>query len=128
MEIILDTNTIIDIFKGKINTELIEISDKNFFVSIISVGELYFGAENSSNPQKHIEQINLFLQTVTVIYIDVDTSKKYAKVRAQLKKIGRPIPENDIWIAAMTIQNNLLLVSNDKHFDNIVGLNLKETL
>jgi tRNA(fMet)-specific endonuclease VapC len=128
MEIILDTNIIVDIFRGKINAELVNLSNKTFFISIISVGELYFGAENSSNPKKHIEQIDLFLQTISIIYIDYETSKNYSKIKAKLKKLGIPIPENDIWIAAITIQNNFLLVSDDKHFENIDGLNLKETL
>ena len=57
-----------------------------------------------------------------VLSVTEATTIVYAKVRVGLKKAGRPIPANDVWIAALALQHRLRLLSRDEHFDAVSGL------
>jgi len=123
---LLDTNIIVDLFIG--NNEIKQQMDllKVPIVSAITIGELYFGAEKSSQKQKHLKQVDEFVEICTILDIDITTTKIYGKIKNELKKKGKPIPENDIWIAATSIQYDLTLMTKDKHFREIKGLDLKQ--
>lgn len=54
--------------------------------------------------------------------LDSTTARHYADIRSELRSAGRPIPENDIWIAALARQHHLPIVSRDEHFDGISGV------
>jgi tRNA(fMet)-specific endonuclease VapC len=56
--------------------------------------------------------------------VDEDTSEFYAEILNNLREIGRPVPTNDIWIAAVAFQNGLKLFTKDNHFKAIAGLSL----
>lgn len=60
-----------------------------------------------------------FAKACTVLAILESTTQFYATVRQRLKKQGTPIPENDIWIAALALEYNLPVLSNDLHFDRV---------
>lgn len=123
---IVDANVVIDYLRGK-NNLLSQLMDEEVVsISVIVVGELIFGAENSMQLNKHLSQIEALLSKVNVIGVDYETALIYGKTRADLRKKGTPIPENDIWIAAIAIQHNLTLITNDKHFANINLLKYKE--
>jgi tRNA(fMet)-specific endonuclease VapC len=53
---------------------------------------------------------------------DLETARVYAGIRNALRLAGRPIPENDLWIASIALQHNLTLVARDKHFQEVPGL------
>ncbi len=112
---LLDTNIVIDLFREKRKTidKLVKIKQLN--ISTIVLGELIYGAENSTNREKHLKQISAFSKYCSILPITEFTSKIYGKLKTQLKKKGKPIPENDIWIAAHAIEHNYILLSNDKH-------------
>ena len=117
--ILLDTNIVIELFKG--NTSVTSSIENHPSVNIpfAVLGELYLGAYRSSNPKKHIEQINDFLKKCTVLIADDETANNYALIKAELLNKGKPIPENDIWIAAIAVQYELPLFTSDKHFKEI---------
>jgi tRNA(fMet)-specific endonuclease VapC len=119
---LLDTSVIIHVFKN--NTPVIEKLEaiENIYVTTIVTGELYFGAYASVDPSKHFQQIQGFLQHCKIIYPDYATSATYGQIKANLKKKGKPIPENDIWIAAVALQSQLPLFTTDKHFGEISGI------
>ncbi len=120
---LLDTSIIINTFKDNdTSTRLSKYSE--IFIPSIAVGELYFGAYRSSNSPKHIKQINQFLENCIVISVDYETADFYGKIKTALKAKGRPIPENDIWIAAIAAQHNLPLFTSDQHFKEIDVLTL----
>lgn len=119
---LIDSNAIIDYLRGSNNSLIDLIKDKKVSVPVIVVGELYFGAENSSQIKKHISKIEQFIINMNIMNIDFETSKIYGTVRAKLKKLGKPIPENDIWIAAIALQNDCVLITKDRHFKNIKNL------
>ena len=124
MNKILDTNIIIEYFKGN------EIVAKNILNSSYNhipatvVGELYFGAYRSANAPKHIEQIRGFFRMFGVYDTNEDTAKCYGIIKNQLLAKGKPIPENDIWIAALAMQYEIPLYTNDNHFKEIDGISL----
>ena len=118
---VLDTNIIIDWFRGDTDTKLF-LNNIDFEIPVIVIGELFYGAENSSNKEKHFEQIRKFSEEFTIINPTDETAKMYALIKSELKKQGKPIPENDIWIAAIAVENNKSLVTNDRHFSSISNL------
>jgi len=120
---VLDTNIIIDLFRGDEKTKSF-LNNSDFEIPIFVVGELLYGAENSSNKEKHFEQIKKFTEEVSIINSTEETAKIYASIKSFLKQQGKPIPENDIWIAAIAIENNKSLVTNDQHFSFIKNLKI----
>jgi len=119
---ILDTSIIIDFFLGlpQAKNQIENLTE--LYISAITLGELLYGAENSGNRSKHLKQVNEFANICRIIKIDDETAKIYSRVKSELKKTGKPIPENDIWIAATAIQNNLALIASDVHFTFIKEL------
>jgi tRNA(fMet)-specific endonuclease VapC len=89
------------------------------------VGELYVGAYKSANPLKHIKEVNDFLMKCQIIPTDGKTAHEYAIIKSALLKKGKPIPENDIWIAATSQQYDMCLHTRDKHFIEIDNLLIK---
>jgi tRNA(fMet)-specific endonuclease VapC len=87
-------------------------------------GELLFGAKNSGNNLKNEDKYKEFIQRCVVLDINSIVANEYAKIRLVLKQKGKPIPENDIWIAAICVVNGIPLISHDKHFENIQKLSL----
>ncbi|HXP60937.1 MAG TPA: PIN domain-containing protein, partial [Dongiaceae bacterium] len=86
------------------------------------LGELYCGAHLSQNPGRHIEKIQTFLAAVALLSPGLATAEHYGRIRAQLAKAGTPIPENDIWIAALALEHQLPLAARDAHFDLVIRL------
>jgi len=67
------------------------------YVSTAVVDELYYGAYASSNPQRHVKQIQSFLDNCTILESNITTAIVYGQTKSDLKKKGTPIPENDIF-------------------------------
>lgn len=123
---LLDTNIVIALFQGeKIIFEKIDQSSELFLPSTV-LGELYYGAFNSHKQEKNIERIDTFKSAVSVLYSDESTALFYGKIKKGLKDKGRPIPENDIWIAGIAQQYELTLVTRDRHFEYIEDLTIEE--
>ena len=122
--IIADTNIYIDIMKGRkaIAQKLQSFSEA--FLTPIVLAELYFGAYRSANPQKHLSKISIAIRDSKLLAINGATSELFVKIKLALFAKGKPIPENDIWIAASALQHDLPLFTSDKHFDEIEGLRL----
>jgi tRNA(fMet)-specific endonuclease VapC len=113
----LDTSVIVHFFRN--NEKVIQIIKNldEIYISSIAAGELYYGAYASSNPKKHIDQIQSFLSDCNIIQLDITTSVIYGQLKSDLKRKGTPIPENDIWIAAASVEFNIPLFTTDKHFE-----------
>ncbi len=86
------------------------------------MGELYYGAYKSIHANANMARIDEFAESCSVLTCDTDTSLHYGKAKNELRLKGRPIPENDIWIAAVAKQWALTLVSRDNHFREVDGL------
>lgn len=125
---LLDTNIVIDLFHNnkQIVTKLRKI--KPLYISSIVFGELSYGVEKAMRKEKHLKQLLEFTKLCSVIPITKATSIIYGKLKKQLKIKGKPIPENDIWIAAHAIEYNAILLSNDKHLKFVDGLLVEDII
>lgn len=92
------------------------------FVPAIVLGELYYGAYKSTRVTENLLKIDEFATTGTILVSDKRTAREYGEIKSRLRAKGRPIPENDIWIAAIAKQHVLTLVTRDAHFGEVDGL------
>lgn len=122
---LLDTNIVIELFDGNkiIADKLNQVPE--FFISSVTLGELYIGINRVTNKSKHLKKLTEFLELCAVIDIDSSTAKIYGELIAALYKKGKPLPTNDVWIAACAKQHNFILITRDKHFDEIDRIKLK---
>lgn len=110
------------------------VEEVNTAISIITVGELYYMVEKSKYKEANLTLVNQFLDDIRVYYIDDKTSKIYGQIKAYLINKYAPkeknkrkktkitelgFDENDLWISAIAVNNNLTMVSNDTDFDRI---------
>jgi tRNA(fMet)-specific endonuclease VapC len=95
-----------------------------FHLPYAALGELYAGAFRSGYTVENLHQISQLLDGVSLVYPDDETSERYGRIHAQLARIGKPIPQNDIWIAAIAMQTSLPLATSDQHFQHVEGLNV----
>ena len=124
--VLLDTNILIGILAKDeaILSRLVE-TDAVFLPSI-ALGELYFGAFKSAHPDDNAERIDRLAASTAILYCDGTTALHYGRIKTGLRAKGRPIPENDIWIAAIAQQHGLTVVSRDLHFREIEDLPAEE--
>lgn len=124
-KILLDTTIIIALFnkdKGVI-TSLSEVEE--VFTPSIAVGELFYGAVKSKQAEQNLNTLRDFVQANTILSVTAQTAETYGRVKNQLRQRGRPIPENDVWIAALALEHNLDLATRDAHFGEVEGLRLR---
>ena len=91
-------------------------------LTLISVGELIFGALRSGKPDANRLELNRRLGSFRILVPDMATAEVYGEVCYALRRKGRPIPDNDIWIAALALQHALPLLTRDTHFREVDGL------
>lgn len=89
-----------------------------------ALAELYYGAFKSDRAPRHLDQIAEFLTSAEILMADEETSMNYGKIAAKLAVAGTPIPQNDIWMAALSVQSGLPLATMDRHFEHVEGLNV----
>ena len=119
-EPLFDTNAVIAWFGGDREIfRLYKTEDKR--LSVVPVGELYYGAQKSRRSSENVRRIEQMLGASILLGIDTDVSRRYGDVKASLRSAGTPIPDNDLWIAATAIEHELKLVSNDRHFNLVPG-------
>lgn len=121
---LLDTNVIIRYIKDEDNLDDI-FEEEKLFYSSITFGELLFGAELSARKQNNAKIYSDFRKELEEIKPDSIVAPFYAKIKAQVKTDGHPIPENDIWIAACAMAYELTIVTADKHFSFIKGISIE---
>lgn len=119
---LLDTNIIIALFADEtvIKNNLAQASE--VFIPSIAIGELCYGARKSGRTQANLARIDELVVNSAVLVCDTETAHRYGDVKNNLRFRGRPLPENDIWIAALALQHNLILVTRDAHFQEVENL------
>jgi predicted nucleic acid-binding protein len=119
MNVLLDTNFYSAFCKGDEQTVRIIQQARKIYLPFAVLAELRAGFLCGTKARKNECSLTLFLNSVRVevLYPDENTTHQFAAVFAQLRLLGKPIPTNDIWIAALAVQYDLILCSRDKHFD-----------
>jgi tRNA(fMet)-specific endonuclease VapC len=120
-KLLLDTNAVIAQLGGDPSI-LAAIDGFDIYVPLPALAELYFGAEKSARVNENIQRLDRYVAAAVVLTANLRTAHQWGKVRNNLRLKGRPIPTNDIWIAAIAVQANLTLVTRDAHFNQVDGL------
>jgi len=119
---LLDTNIVIALFANEVGVVKNIANAEGVFVPSVVFGELLYGAELSSRKDQNIKKLQEFSTACHILDCNYETAKNYSLVKSFLKKKGKPIPENDVWIAATAVQYQLVLATRDRHFDGIKNL------
>lgn len=95
-------------------------------IPITVLGELYFGIYAGSRPKDNLSNLSRFLMLprVELLQIDEQTAKIFGEIATELKRMGRPIQQDDMWIAALCKQYNFILATADRDFEAVTGLEL----
>ncbi len=123
---LLDTNAVIAFINQSAPINAITSPNIIIYIASITLGELRFGAYKSSQVNSNLARVDKFADGRIVLACDALTADYYAKIRNQLRIKGRPIPQNDAWIAALAMQHSLILVTRDQHFEPIDALRLEK--
>ncbi len=119
---LLDTNALSAIADGDPGAISVFRQAETIELPVIILGEYRFGIAHSRRRGEYETWLEKLIAATRVLPIDDATSTHYARGRAELKKAGRPIPSNDLWIAALARQHHLPLMSRDRHFDAVPNL------
>jgi tRNA(fMet)-specific endonuclease VapC len=124
MRILLDTDAYSALMRGRPDVSDIVRRAERVFLSPIVIGELLFGFRNGSRYEQNSRQLDQFLENPFVELLDVtrSTADRFARIASGLKRKGRPIPVNDVWIAAQALETGAELLSSDRHFEQVDGL------
>jgi tRNA(fMet)-specific endonuclease VapC len=119
---LLDTTAAVAILQSDPAVAAVLTAAEHIVLPVTVVGELIYGAYNSGRPAENMAKVEALASANTVLDCDLDTARQYGRIRQQLRAKGKPIPENDIWIAAVALQHGLLVITRDAHFMEVDGL------
>ena len=124
MKLLLDTSGYVGFKLGHKELVTYLARAERIFMSPIVLGELMFGFRNGSRCEHNMDELHRFVSHPVVEPIDLTaiSADRYARIAAQLRKQGTPIPANDIWIAAQTVEVGAELITMDHHFEKVQGL------
>ncbi|MCK4729104.1 MAG: type II toxin-antitoxin system VapC family toxin [Desulfobacterales bacterium] len=124
MKLLLDTSAYVGFKRNAVKVVDTIVRAELILFSPVVLGELIFGFRNGTRLDENMQDLDEFLQheVVRLVKIGEITSDRYSRIAVQLKRKGTPIPTNDIWIAAQTMEHGAELITSDKHFGTIDGL------
>lgn len=119
---ILDTNALSAVADDDAGAIAVLARAELMAVPVIVLGEYRHGIALSRNRDSYEKWLTGLLSDCMVLDINEPTTRQYAEITLELKRKGKPIPTNDVWIAALCRQHSLPLLSRDRHFDVIPGI------
>ena len=124
VRVALDTNRLTDLFQGDA-----ELADRlgecdEVWIPLIVLAEMKAGFLGGSQQYRNETLLRTFLgkPTVGILLPARETAEQYARLFVQLKRAGTPIPDNDLWIAALVLEHDLQLITRDRHFERVPQL------
>lgn len=123
---ILDTNALSAAAEREPSALEVVARAERLAIPVIVLGEYRLGVAQSRHRASYESWLREWMPAVNVLDIDEETTHSYAAIGLELKKKGKPIPSNDLWIAALCRQHSLPLLSRDHHFDFVTGLHRLE--
>lgn len=119
---ILDTNALSAFVDGHEEVGAVLRAQQRAAIPVIVLGEFRYGIAGSRHRKAYQAWLDQHLQSFDILEVSAETTQHYASLRTRLKTLGRPIPANDVWIAAIAIQHALPILSRDQHFDALPGV------
>jgi predicted nucleic acid-binding protein len=123
-KVALDTNQAVALLNNEPAAVAFFSSFREVSLPVPALGELIFGAMNSTRVADNLSNIDQLVARCRVLEVTATTAIRYAAVRLMLKRAGRPIPPNDVWIGALRLEGDIPLATADRHFSFITGLDL----
>ncbi len=125
-KLLFDTSVVVPLLNGdrRLAQLLHDVTEP--YLPVVVLGELLFGAHQSTSVEKNVARVERFAASVTVLACDSLTANIYGSAKMALQRKGRPIPDNDLWIAALAIQHEMTLITRDRHFDQVDQLAVDE--
>lgn len=124
MRVAVDTNRLTDLLRGdSLLAERLGACDE-VWVPLMVLGEMKAGFHGGTQRRRNEGLLQRFLAkaTVSVLLPSRETAEHYARIFVQLKRAGTPVPDNDLWIAALALEHDLTLITRDRHFERIPQL------
>jgi tRNA(fMet)-specific endonuclease VapC len=124
VKLLLDTNAYTALFRGHEGVATRVRRAEQVLLSTIVAGELLFGFRNGTRFDANREELEGFLASpwVALLPVTLVTADRFGRIAAALRRKGRPLPTNDIWIAAHAMESGADLLSFDRHFEHVEGL------
>jgi tRNA(fMet)-specific endonuclease VapC len=115
--LVLDTHALSAAEDGNPDIIVVATNVRQWALPVVVLGEFRYGISQSRNVVEYRKSLDALIADCLLFEITNATTHYYAEVRLDLKRIGRPIPVNDVWIAALCRQHELPILSRDQHFD-----------
>jgi tRNA(fMet)-specific endonuclease VapC len=122
--LVLDTNALSALVEGDVRLDRIITGEHRLAIPVIVLGEYLFGIRHSRNRARYEQWLRERLGLFMILNADTETARAYADIRSELRSGGKPIPMNDLWIAAIARQYDTPLITRDAHFAVVQGLRL----
>jgi tRNA(fMet)-specific endonuclease VapC len=124
MRVALDTNRLTDLFQGDAPLAEWLGTCEEVWIPLVVLGEIKAGFRGGNRQSRNEILLQKFLarKTVGILLPGRETAEAYARLFVQLKVAGTPIPDNDLWIGALALQHDLMLITRDQHFERIPQL------
>ena len=124
MRILLDSNAYSNLKRGHPRVAEIVRASEQVVLPFVVIGELLYGFRHGKRLERNLDELRAFLDNprVATPSMNLTTADRYARIATALRAKGRPIPSNDIWIAAHAMETGTDLISSDQHFDFVDGL------
>lgn len=120
--LVLDTNAVSALAESEPAIMKLLAGVQNLVLPVVAVGEYRFGIALSRYGTDYNYWLDRLISQSSVLDITEETTHHYAAIRLDLRRIGKPIPMNDTWIAALCRQHDLPVLSRDRHFDAVPGI------
>ncbi len=124
--LLLDTNAYSAFQRRQPAAQALIENAEQIVIPWILMGELYFGSFDGIKPQENLLALQEFLavEKVTSLFPDAQTTLVYGEVAAECKRVGKPLQQNNLWIAALAKQHDYPLMTRDRAFEHVIGLRL----
>ena len=124
MRVLLDSSAYSMLMRGHEQVAELVRTAEEILLSAVVVGELMYGFRRGSRFERNVADLRSFLSSPYVSFVPVGqiTADRYSRIAASLRAKGRPIPTNDVWIAAQVMETGADLISADNHFEHVDGI------
>ena len=124
MKVLLDSNAYSLLMRGHAEVAALVRRAEAVLFSAVVVGELMYGFRQGTRFERNAADLRSFLDSPYASFVDVGpvTADRYARIATALRAKGRPLPTNDVWIAAHAMETGADLVSADRHFEHVDGI------
>ena len=124
MRVLLDSNAYSQLMRGREQVSRIVRDAEEVLLSAVVLGELLYGFRHGSRYERNLRGMRAFLDNPYVSFVPVGrtAADRYSRIAASLRAKGRPLPTNDVWIAAHAMETGTDLVSADRHFEHVDGI------